>query len=164
MSAPIVACTCSPRSACVPGTGSPSYHYLQFRWEAVMKSWQKYAHVVCIVFSVLALSTLARAQQPFSPRVPIKIPAGTLGVQPNLALVYAPNAGNGLVGMGWSLAGLSEITRVNYGNGINFDAHDTFAHSDVGVLVRQADQPDSSGVNQPTYRSKKESFMRFQQY
>src|SRR5262249_26564011 len=78
---------------------------------------------------------------------------GTRGMQPSLALVYSPSGGNGLLGVGWALSGIPAITRVNYGNGINFDTQDTYAHSEVGVLVRQSDG---------TFRSRKESLMRFQ--
>src|SRR5262245_11171182 len=72
-----------------------------------------------------------------------------------------------MVGVGWSLSGLSEISRVHYGNGINFDANDTFAHSDAGVLMLQAEpQPqDPAGTDsRATYRSKKASFIRFQSF
>jgi hypothetical protein len=54
--------------------------------------------------------------QAFNETIPIKIPSGTHGMQPSLSLVYSPNRGNGMIGMGWRLAGLSAITRVNYGN------------------------------------------------
>ena len=39
--------------------------------------------------------------------VPIEVPPGRGGVVPDLALRYNSRAGNGLVGVGWSLAGLS---------------------------------------------------------
>lgn len=52
--------------------------------------------------------------------VPIDIPPGRHGMQPKLSLVYNSSAGNGLAGMGWSLAGLPGIARVNVGQGINY--------------------------------------------
>ncbi|GEA11692.1 RHS repeat-associated core domain-containing protein [Alteromonas sp. KUL49] len=43
--------------------------------------------------------------------VPISIPAGTAGVQPEVSLQYSSQGGSGLVGHGWSLAASSSIAR-----------------------------------------------------
>ncbi len=66
--------------------------------------------------------------------IPIDIPSGTAGIQPNLALVYNSQVGNGLLGYGWNLSGLSAITRVGtniYNDGyvdeVDFDGNDRFA-------------------------------------
>lgn len=45
--------------------------------------------------------------------IPLWTAPGTNGLQPSLALVYSSSSGNGLLGMGWSIAGLSSIARCN---------------------------------------------------
>src|ERR1041385_8889394 len=43
--------------------------------------------------------------------IPLEAPLGRAGIEPQLALAYSSGAGNGLVGVGWSLQGLSSIAR-----------------------------------------------------
>jgi RHS repeat-associated protein len=87
----------------------------------------------------------AQAQGVFTHQIQIKLPKGANGVQPELALVYAPTPASGMVGAGWQLTGLSEIALVQYG------PTDAYAHSQAGILERQSDG---------SYRSKSESFTR----
>lgn len=43
--------------------------------------------------------------------IPIALAAGTAGVKPHLSLNYSSSSANSIVGQGWSLGGLSSITR-----------------------------------------------------
>jgi RHS repeat-associated protein len=47
----------------------------------------------------------------FSYRIPIQVPAGRAGMEPQLALKYDSSGPNGPLGVGWSIEGLSAITR-----------------------------------------------------
>jgi hypothetical protein len=44
-------------------------------------------------------------------RVPLTIPPGSAGMQPSLSLEYGSQFGNGQLGVGWRVGGLSTITR-----------------------------------------------------
>jgi hypothetical protein len=65
--------------------------------------------------------------------VPIALPPGTAGMVPSLSLEYGSQAGNGMVGVGWSLGGLPAIDRCprtmaqdGVVGGVNYDGDDGF--------------------------------------
>ena len=65
--------------------------------------------------------------------VPIEVPPGLAGMQPSLSLSYSSQGGNGLLGMGWGLSGLSSIGRCprtmaqdGVRGGVNYDNNDRY--------------------------------------
>ena len=57
--------------------------------------------------------------------MPLEFPEGINGMTPHLSLEYNSQAGNGIMGLGWSLGGMSKISRVPY----------TFLHNDQNHSV-----------------------------
>lgn len=89
--------------------------------------------------------------------IPIEVPSGRNGIQPNLNLVYMSGNGNGWVGMGWKLEFGAVERQVRYG--LNYSANDFVARmSGANSELVQAPAPAQSNE----YRAKIErSFVRF---
>lgn len=65
--------------------------------------------------------------------VPIDVVPGIESVEPSVSLIYNQQAGNGMLGVGWTIGGLSEISRCpttldqdGYLNAVNFNSSDRF--------------------------------------
>jgi Salmonella virulence plasmid 65kDa B protein/Insecticide toxin TcdB middle/N-terminal region/FG-GAP-like repeat len=124
---------------------------------------------------------------------PIAVPPGISGMQPNLALFYAGGGINGPVGHGWSVQGLSMITRcpaTRYTDaatrGVKFDQSDKLCldgqrliQTDANGVVTPAAVFDANGkltsfpqINDALglasgwreYRTEKDSFARIRAY
>ncbi|WP_268225829.1 SpvB/TcaC N-terminal domain-containing protein, partial [Sinomicrobium oceani] len=75
--------------------------------------------------------------------VPIAVPPGINGVEPDIALTYTSQGGNGLAGWGWNISGVSVITRVpstkfhdNQLAGVDFTSTDRFALDGQRLLLK----------------------------
>lgn len=99
--------------------------------------------------------------------IPLAVPPGRAGMTPQLALSYSSSGGDGLLGHGWSISGLSMISRCaatvaqdGFRGAINFDANDRFCF-DGQRLKAVAGADGASGTE---YRTEVESFTRVKSY
>ncbi|MBE2285967.1 MAG: hypothetical protein IAE77_21095 [Prosthecobacter sp.] len=84
--------------------------------------------------------------------IPIVVAPGTAGMQPKLSINYSSQGGNGPLGVGFSLSGLSTISRVGrtvaqdgVKGGVNFDANDRFALDGQRLIaINGADGADAT--------------------
>ncbi len=75
--------------------------------------------------------------------VPIKVPEGVNGTVPVVSLQYNSQSGNGIVGLGWSISGVSSISRIPstlFHDGkisaVNFSKDDRFALDGQRLLLK----------------------------
>jgi len=95
--------------------------------------------------------------------IPLTVPPGTAGMAPSLSLNYNSQSGNGPLGMGWSLGGLSAIYRCpativqdGFKGGINYDASDRYCLDGQRLVVVSG----SYGADGAEYRTETESYTR----
>lgn len=106
--------------------------------------------------------------------IPIPVPPGIAGVEPKVALQYSRGAG-GPFAAGWSLGGLSVITRCGstestdgVRRGVRYTSVDRFCLDGQRLLVTSADgviqgQSDYTGAT-TEYRTEKDSYSRVRAY
>jgi len=99
--------------------------------------------------------------------IPLQVPPGTAGMQPDLSLTFNSRTGNGLLGVGWSLGGLSTITRCpqtlaedNAVGTVQFDSNDRFCLDGQRLIAISG----TYGDNGAEYRTARESFTRVISY
>src|SRR5262249_5215474 len=104
----------------------------------------------------------------FTYTLPLDVPDGRNGMQPSLALSYNSRGGNGLLGMGWSLGGLSSITRCGrtiavdgYTDGVHFDSSDALCLDGERLVAVNG---TSYGMAGSEYRTEHESFRKVVAY
>src|SRR5215208_2756622 len=76
--------------------------------------------------------------------VPIALPSGRNGFQPNLSLVYSTGNGNGPFGLGWSLSIPGVGRQTSKGVPVYDDTKDTFVLSGAEDLVPVPGGPDGA--------------------
>jgi RHS repeat-associated protein len=96
--------------------------------------------------------------------IPIEVPIGLGGLEPKLAIAYNSQIGNGLLGWGCNLSGLSAITRVpqnlysdNAVTGLAIDGTDRFALDGNRLVL--AKETDIYGAENTSYRTENETFI-----
>ncbi|WP_430909117.1 SpvB/TcaC N-terminal domain-containing protein [Maribacter sp. 2-571] len=99
--------------------------------------------------------------------VPIAVPPGINGVVPQIALVHDSQNGNGIPGYGWSISGISTITRVaatKYHDGfidpVDFDDNDRFALDGVRLMLKSG----TYGGNGAVYETERFSNTKITSY
>ncbi|MCY1015539.1 RHS repeat-associated core domain-containing protein [Pyxidicoccus sp. MSG2] len=95
--------------------------------------------------------------------LPLWLPVGRAGVQPELSLNYKSNAGNGPLGLGWSLSTASRITRCGRTfaqdgtvEPVTFTAADAFCMDGQRLVAVQG----TYGASGTEYRTEEESFSK----
>jgi hypothetical protein len=93
--------------------------------------------------------------------IPIDLPKGLGDIAPQLAITYNSQAGDGLLGKGWNLAGISSITRgpqtMYYDNNVravDFSNNDRFYIDGQRLVVTSS----TNGANGSTYSKEAQDF------
>ena len=96
--------------------------------------------------------------------IPISVPPGTAGLAPTLSFQYNNQSGNGLLGIGWSLAGLPAVGRCprtiaqdGVMGAVNYDANDRFCLDGQRLIALNSGAYGADGTE---YRTEIESFSR----
>jgi RHS repeat-associated protein len=102
-------------------------------------------------------------------RIPVDVPDGRAGMAPTLALSYSSRGGDGPMGVGWALNGLSSVDRCGESlstegkvSGVDFDASDRVClDGQKLVAVGDASIPlGQYGASGTQYRTETDSFVR----
>jgi RHS repeat-associated protein len=100
--------------------------------------------------------------------LPLTVPAGSGGLSPSLSVSYSSKAGNGFLGMGWRLDGISIISRCSSSESVDgitdpvdFDDNDRFCIDGDRLLVTNN---SVYGANGSEYRTEIETFTKITSY
>ena len=99
--------------------------------------------------------------------IPIVIAPGTAGLEPKLSLAYDSQGGNGQLGVGWGMGGLSVMARCGQTmaqdrrwRGINYDEQDRFCLDGQRLVAIRG----AYGAHGTEYRTEQESFAKIVSY
>jgi len=99
----------------------------------------------------------------FGYTIPITVPPGTAGAVPNLALSYSSQGGDGIVGLGWGVSGISTITHCprtlaqdNLHGGVNYDTNDRFCLDGARLILISG----TYGADGSVYRTEIDHFSK----
>ena len=95
--------------------------------------------------------------------IPIKVPPGIRGIEPQLSVTYNSQAGSGLLGVGWSLSGLSAIQRCpateaqdGFIDPVDYDSLDRFCLDGQRLMSVQG----TDGADGTVYHTERETWTR----
>ena len=97
--------------------------------------------------------------------LPIALPPGVKSVAPQINLVYTGGSGNGIAGYGWSLSGITSISRMGKTiekdgevKGVQFDYSDYYSFNGQRLLYKSGGNgPSNIGANGSIYTTEKYS-------
>ena len=95
--------------------------------------------------------------------VPLQLPSGINGMTPELTLNYSSQGGDGIMGDGWSLGGISVISRVPYTYYYNDDAQ-TVTFNDNDQLSLNGSHLIKINDTEIEYRTENESYSKIVPY
>jgi len=136
-----------------------------------------FAHALGVCSAVTATQFAVTDGGAATLSIPIQVPRGTGGMEPQLALAYSSTSGNGMLGYGWSLTGPSAITRcpkvksnsADRERGfVSFGPSDRFCLDGQRLMLVERGQEnaleppsqDRYGKADTEYRTERESFSR----
>lgn len=100
-------------------------------------------------------------------KIPIDVAPGVVALQPNIAIAYSSQAGDGILGLGWSLTGMSFIARCPQSitsdgakSAINYTASDRFCLDGERLTLVSG----TYGGNGSEYRLEIEKFKKINSY
>lgn len=103
-------------------------------------------------------------------RIPLVVPPGRVGMEPSLALTYSSGSGDGPLGVGVSLSGLSSISRCpwtlgvdGYARGVHYDQNDHLCLDGTRLVALSSSQSVLEG-RVDEYRTLPDSFQRIRAF